>query len=103
MVRSGDHAPPRPLLHAQFGTGRHFAACSLATAKQQDAKLWELRTATDLADMLRGQGNRAEACEVLRPVCEWFSEGKDMADYIAARALLARIEGRHSHTDECVC
>jgi predicted ATPase len=76
---------------------------SLATAKEQDAKLWELRTATDLADMLRGQGNRAEACEVLRPVCEWFSEGKDMADYIAARALLARIEGRHSHTDECVC
>jgi hypothetical protein len=53
--------------------------------------------------MLRGQGNGAEACEVLRPVCEWFSEGKDMTDYIAARALLAEIEERHDHTDECVC
>jgi predicted ATPase len=69
---------------------------SLARAKEQNAKLWELRTAADLAALLRDQGNFGCACEVLRPVCEWFNEGKNVADYIAARALLDDIEGRHA-------
>ena len=73
---------------------------SLSVAKQQGAKLWELRTATDLAALLRDQTNYVEAYKVLRPVCEWFSEEKDTADYIAARVLLGEIEERHSHTSE---
>jgi class 3 adenylate cyclase len=69
-----------------------FLNASLARAREQDAKLWELRTAKDLATLLRNQKNYAEACAVLRPVCEWFSEGKQSADYIAAQALLADLE-----------
>ena len=71
---------------------------SLAKAKEQNAKLWELRTAVDLAALLRDQGYYEDACKVLRPICEWFSEGKDAADYIAARLLLSEIEERSSQT-----
>ena len=92
-------------LRARFGTRNSDEAAtllrtSLSVAKQQGAKLWELRTATDLAALLRDQTNYVEAYKVLRPVCEWFSEEKDTADYIAARVLLGEIEERHSHTSE---
>jgi len=59
-----------------------------------------LRTATDLARLLLDRTDHVEAREVLKPVCEWFSEGKDTADYVAARTLLADIEERHSRTGE---
>jgi hypothetical protein len=88
-------------LRARFGTRSSEEAttllrASLAKASQQGAKLWELRTATDLAGMLRDQKKPTEACAVLRPICEWFSEGRDTTDYIAARALLGEIEERHA-------
>jgi predicted ATPase len=70
---------------------------SLAKATEQGAKLWQLRTATDLARLLFEKMNHAEANEVLRPVCEWFGEGKDTADYVAARALLDEIDEQHNH------
>jgi hypothetical protein len=84
-------------LRARFGTRNPDEAAtllraSLAQARQQGAKLWELRTATDLAGLLRDRKRSAEACAVLRPVCEWFGEGRDTADYVAARALLGEIE-----------
>jgi class 3 adenylate cyclase len=68
---------------------------SLAKAKEQGARLWQLRTATDLARLLLEKANHAEANEVLRPVYEWFSEGRDAADCVAARALLSEIDQRH--------
>jgi hypothetical protein len=71
-----------------------FLNAGLVKAREQNAKLWELRTATDLAALLRDQGNFGYACEVLRPVYEWFSEGKDASDHIATRALLNDIEQR---------
>ena len=65
---------------------------SVAMAAEQHGKLWELRAASDLAELLRDQRNYIEAREVLKPVCEWFSEGKDTADYLAARKLLDEID-----------
>ena len=87
-------------LQARFGArdNEHAAAllhASLAKARKQGARLWELRTATDLARVLREQGNHAAACESLKPVCEWFSEGRDSADCVAARVLLDELEQRH--------
>jgi predicted ATPase len=61
---------------------------SLATARQQGAKLWELRAATDMARLLRVRGDRESAREVLAPVYGSFSEGSEMPDIVAARALL---------------
>jgi predicted ATPase len=48
----------------------------------------ELRTATSLARLWQTQGRHREARELLAPVYEWFTEGFDTQDLIAARALL---------------
>ena len=63
----------------------------LAQAREQGGKLWELRIAASLAELRRDGESRAAARDVLEPVCEWFSEGRNMPDYVAARALLAEI------------
>ena len=44
--------------------------------------------ATGLAGLLRGQGRSADAMEILQPVYDRFTEGFDIADMRAARALL---------------
>jgi tetratricopeptide (TPR) repeat protein len=61
---------------------------SLDWARQQQAKSWELRTATSYARLLRGQGRVREARDLLAPVYGWFTEGFDTADLIEAKALL---------------
>ena len=61
---------------------------ALAVARRQTAKFWELRAALDLARLLRDQGKRQEARELLAPVYGWFTEGFDTADLQEARALL---------------
>jgi len=68
---------------------------SLAKAREQGAKLLELRTATSLAELWRDQGDHAAARELLAPIYGWFSEGFDTADLITARALLDDLDRRH--------
>jgi predicted ATPase len=64
---------------------------ALALARRQQAKSWELRTATSLARLWQQQGRRAEAHELLAPVYGWFTEGFDTADLQEARTLLAEL------------
>lgn len=64
---------------------------ALDCARQQQAKLWELRTATTLATLLVQRGQRDAARELLAPICAWFSEGADTKDLIEARTLLAEV------------
>src|SRR5262252_7390716 len=45
---------------------------ALSIAKEQAAKLWELRAAASLARLRRDQGRRAEARDLLAPVHGWF-------------------------------
>jgi predicted ATPase len=74
---------------------------SLDKARQQHAKLWELRTATSLADLYLEQGDRKAAGEVLAPAYGWFAEGFGAPDLIAARTLLEQAtepESRESRT-----
>jgi len=61
---------------------------SLAQAKEQGARLWELRTATSLAELWREQGRRAAARELLAPIYDSFPEKGSAADVVAARDLL---------------
>jgi hypothetical protein len=61
---------------------------SLALASEQGAKLWELRAAADLAQLLRDRGDHTGARQLLKPICDWFSEGAGMPDLVAARTLL---------------
>jgi predicted ATPase len=61
---------------------------AIAFAREQSAKLWELRAATSLARLWREQGRCAEAFDLLAPIHGWFSEGFDTADLKEAKALL---------------
>jgi class 3 adenylate cyclase/predicted ATPase len=61
---------------------------SLDWARQQQAKSWELRTATSYARMMRDQGRAGEAYDLLAPVYAWFTEGFATKDLKDARALL---------------
>ena len=57
-------------------------------ARSQQAKSFELRTATSMARLWQSQGKRQEAYDLLAPVYHWFTEGFDTADLHEAQALL---------------
>ena len=65
-----------------------YFAHALAVARQQQAKSWELRAAMSMARLWRDQGKCNEACKLLAPVYDWFSEGFDTRDLKGARDLL---------------
>ena len=64
---------------------------SLELSRRQSARAWELRTATDLAALLAGQGRSEWARTLLEPIFEQFVEGSDTADLKAAERLLATL------------
>jgi len=64
---------------------------TLAVAREQHAKSWELRGAMSLARLWRDQGKRVEAREVLAPVYGWFAEGLDTRDLKQATSLLKEL------------
>jgi class 3 adenylate cyclase/predicted ATPase len=61
---------------------------AIAIARQQKARIFELRAAASLARLWRAQGKRAEARDLLAPVYGWFTEGFDTGDLKEAKALL---------------
>jgi predicted ATPase len=61
---------------------------AIEIARQQAARLFELRAAVSLARLWRDEGKQAEACNLLAPVYDWFTEGFETADLKDARALL---------------
>jgi len=61
---------------------------ALNIAREQEAKLWELRGAVSLAGLRRDQGRPAEGRDVLAPVYAWFTEGFGTPDLKEAKALL---------------
>jgi predicted ATPase len=78
---------PRP---GPDGAERSFRA-ALSIAREQGTKGFELRAATSLARLLGKDGRRAEARELLTPVCASFTEGFEFADLKDAKALLAAL------------
>jgi len=64
---------------------------SLDWARKQQAKSWELRTATSLAKLWQSQGKRKEAYDLLAPIYGWFTEGFDTKDLKEAKALLSQL------------
>jgi predicted ATPase len=71
--------------HTEAETYFHHA---LEITRSQQAKSFELRTATSLARLWQQQGKRQEAYDLLAPVYNWFTEGFDTADLKDAKALL---------------
>jgi class 3 adenylate cyclase/predicted ATPase len=65
---------------------------ALEIAKQQKAKLWQLRAAMSLARLCRDRGHRTEGRALLAPVYEWFTEGFNTPDLKKAKALLVELD-----------
>lgn len=61
---------------------------AIEEARQQQAKVFELRAATRLARLWQQQGKRAEAHELLAEIYHWFTEGFATQDLQQAKALL---------------
>jgi class 3 adenylate cyclase/predicted ATPase len=84
------------LLLLSGGDRHEVEACyrrALGVARDQSARLLELRVATSLAQLWRDQGKHANARDLLAPVYNWFTEGFDLPDLKDARSLLAELKG----------
>lgn len=64
---------------------------ALITARNQDARFWELRAARDLARLMIERGEQRQAADLMAPIYDWFTEGFDTPDLIAAKALLEEL------------
>jgi class 3 adenylate cyclase/predicted ATPase len=73
------------------GAAEELYRKALSIAREQEAKLWELRAAASLARLRRDQGRRTEASDLLAPVCGWFTEGFATPDLKEAKALLEEL------------
>lgn len=64
---------------------------SLEIARRQQAKSFELRTATSLAKLWQALDKCQDAYDLLAPVYNWFTEGFDTADLQEAKTLLEEL------------
>ena len=76
------------LLEPDLAKAEAYFERSLAVAREQQAKSWELRAAMSMARLWRDQDKRGEAQDLLAPICGWFTEGFDTRDLKEAKALL---------------
>jgi tetratricopeptide (TPR) repeat protein len=87
------HRKKGELLLARTGTDDARAEqefCqAISIAREQSAKLLELRAATSLARLRSDRSSGAAAAELLRPLLAWFNDGPEIPDVRDARAVLA--------------
>lgn len=76
----GDHDASESLLNT-----------ALDVARQQDARLFELRASIDLAQLLKDQGRSDEALALLEPIHASIAEGDCPEDQTMARKLLSEL------------
>jgi predicted ATPase len=81
---------PQPNL---AGAEEHFKR-SLAVARAQQTKSWELRAAHSLARLMRSSGDETGALQLLEPVFHRFTEGFETADLIAAKNTIGELRWR---------
>ena len=68
--------------------GRAALESAVKVAREQGAKLLDLRATRSLARLLGRRGNRSEARAMLADIYGWFTEGFDTADLKDAKASL---------------
>jgi predicted ATPase len=61
---------------------------AVAVARQQGAKMWEVRAAVSLARLWIDQNRRNDARQLLAPLCGKFTEGCQTRDLQIAEAIL---------------
>lgn len=62
---------------------------AIELARKQHARFWELRASVALGRLLVDEGDDAQVREIVKPVCEWFTEGLETEHLRTARTLLA--------------
>jgi predicted ATPase len=79
------------VLRAQGGDPQGAEVCfrrAIEVARQQEARMLELRATASLARLWHSQEKRRAAREVLAEVCDWFEDGSETHDLEAARAVM---------------
>jgi hypothetical protein len=61
----------------------------VSVAREQNAKLLELRAALSLADHQRSIGEPCTARNRIASLCDWFPPASDLPDVLRARELVA--------------
>ncbi|HEX5163901.1 MAG TPA: AAA family ATPase [Thermomicrobiales bacterium] len=95
FIEASLHRLKGELLLLQGGNERAAETCfrrALAVARQQEARMLELRAALSLGRLLQQQGGEGEARETLDAIYGWFSEGFDTPDLRDARELLTTLQ-----------
>jgi len=64
---------------------------AIKLTQQQDAKSLELRAAVSLSRLWQSQGKKAEAFGLLSEIYNWFEEGFDTPDLMAAKVLIEEL------------
>ena len=68
-----------------------FFQQAINTARELNAKSFELRSVTSLARLRQRQGKTVEAHSMLSEIYNWFTEGFDTKDLQEAKALLEEL------------
>ncbi len=76
------------LMMGQLDEAEHSYRKAMKVARDQNARMWELKAAMSLARMLRDQGRRADALGCLASIQGWFREGFDIRELQLSRAVL---------------
>ena len=71
---------------------------ALKVAKDQEARMLELRAAMSLGKFWQKQGKTAEAHSMINGVYSWFTEGFDTDDLLGARAFLDELSSEVGQT-----
>jgi predicted ATPase len=82
------------LFNSSKNMQREAEACfhkALRVARQQQAKLLELRAAKSLSLLWMNQGKRREAQTMLAEIYDWYTEGFDTVDLKEAKMLLEQM------------
>ena len=88
-AQRGSRRPKRISLAAQAAEAEACFRRAIEIARQQQAKLWELRATTSLSGYLHAQGRGEEARRPLAELAAWFSEAQGATDITGARAAHA--------------
>lgn len=81
----------RRICGASTGEVEPYLQTALNIARSQSAKSFELRAAMSLARLWRDDGRIIEARGLLTSIYEWFTEGFETSDLLAAKALIAEL------------
>jgi predicted ATPase len=80
------------LLNEETGAAEERFKTALELARRRAEKSLELRAASSLARLWRQQGRKEEAWQLLANIYEWFTDGLQTRDLVAAKALLEELK-----------